>query len=323
MTSNIGKENYFPLICLVSTSISFVFIYLFQHLWNLGVYSFIFGLTIQTSLQIVFQLILIIKYSPVNMFRPPKLRKILDNNGSMFKFILSYSLSFFLEYAAYELISFILLWSPTAEGDLVIWSSFAQLVNLVYFLGYAVGSFIRTIGTRLLGLEEARRFKVLVFKSSLFMTLMFLFFTLVVQFFLPQISKLFVSDPQQIQTFTKCFRLFSFFFVSEGFFIAMASTLRLLGHPGYVLLIMVVFFAASFPLSSFISVFVLHQGVFNCVVSLVICDTLVSIMLVSRYIYRLDLSVSSSISLIKRTHEDFLALQEPLQLSDPPLEENT
>ena len=155
------------------------------------------------------------------------------------------------------------------------------------------------------------------------MTFMFFFLTLLVQFFLPQISKLFVSDPQQIQTFSRSFGLFSFFFISEGFFIMMASTLRLIGHPDYVLLVMIVFFAVSFPLSSFISVFVFRQGVFNCVVSLVICDTLVAVMFISRYIYRLDLSVNSSISIIKQTNEEFLSLQEPLQSSDPPLEENS
>ena len=103
----------------------------------------------------------------------------------------------------------------------------------------------------------------------------------------------------------------------------MASTLRLIGHHDYVLITMIVFLAISFPLSSFVSVFVFHKGVFSCVASLVICDTLEAVTLIVRYIYRLEVSVKSSISMIERTDKEFLSIQELIKESDSLIEETS
>lgn len=310
MISNIGKESFFPLVCLVSTAISLVSIYLFECQLKLGIYSYILGLSVQTCLQIIFQLIIISYYCPIKLLVFPKWKDLTSNNGHIFSFILKYSLAFLLEYASYELISFILLLSKDPSGDMEVWSAFAQLVNIIYFIGYGVSSFVRAIGTRLLALNRPQKFKKVVFKSCLYMSILMITLSVIVQFLVPQIASLFVTGESQLSKFDLGFRIFSFCFFIECLYNVMASTLRLLNYPTYVVVCMIIFMALSFPISCLFSVIFTDSGVVGCVVSLVVIDTILAVLFVFRYFYNLDHSVQACIVQIEKTNSEFLLSDE-------------
>ena len=121
--SNFEKEDWFPFICTGSALIGMLFTWIFQIHLRLGVYSLIFGLTINFGLQILIQVVIVWRCMPVNIFSPPPLQKIFKNSNQVLDFLWEYSVAFYAEYLNFELSIFILLWSQDPVLNIMIWSS--------------------------------------------------------------------------------------------------------------------------------------------------------------------------------------------------------
>ena len=303
LVTNLGKEYMFPYVCIGCTAISLICIYVFQVYLDMGLYSFMLGLSVNFGLQVVIQFCIIWNSMPINLFSPPAFRDICSNNSKILKFLVEYSVAFLLEYATYEVNIFILLLSHDAVTNILIWSSFAQIVNMVYFIGYAIASFVRNIGTRLLGLEKPKSFKLLIYNMIFYTVILYIIISLLGFYFARSIASLYTNEKHTLNLFTKGIRIFSIFFLGEAFFVLLNSTLRLLDFSRFTMIMVIILFAISLPLMSSISVLFFGGGVTQCIILLAICDFCISCCFLIRLFYRLEDNIMRTIEQIKSTNK--------------------
>ena len=301
--TNLGKAYLFPYVCIGCMAISLISISVFQVYLDLGLYSFLLGVNVNFGLQVVVQFCIIWNSMPINLFSPPAFGEIWNNNSRILKFLLEYSVAFLLEYATYELNIFILLWSHDAVTNVLIWSSFSQIVNMVYFIGYAIASFVRNIGSRLLGLEKPRSFKLLIYNMIFYTVILYVILSLLGFYYAPSIAALFANGKHTVDVFAQGLRIFSVFFLGEAFFVLLNSTLRLLDFSRFTMFVVIILFAVSLPLMSSIAVLFFGGGVTQCIICLAICDFCISCCFLFRLFYRLEDSIVRTIAQIKSTNE--------------------
>lgn len=304
--SNFEKEDWFPFICTGCAIIGMLCTWVFQIQLRLGVLSLTLGLTVNFGLQILVQVLIIWKCMPVNIFSPLPLRKIFANSGEVLDFLWEYSVAFYAEYLNFELSIFILLWSKDPVLNIMIWSSMAQIINMVYYMGYSVGSFVRIKGTRLLALEKRALVKELIIQTIYYMLCLCLVLTVLGVIYAPEIAKVFIDSESGVDTFIAVIRIFSVFFVGESFTIFMASTLRMLEYSRFTKWVTFSFFFVISPSVIVFRVFWCGGGVIDCVSVLAVCDFLLSATLLMRLLFGLEFSIDSAILGIQETNRKFI-----------------
>lgn len=250
--------------------------------WNYQINSFIYGLFIHHITQVIALVFIIILKIPGYVFVKPPWKKIVNTDRKVLIFCIKYSINVMGELFPEEIVPFILLLSIKSEQNILIWSSVSLIVNIIYYIGYSVGSYIRTTGSECLGLSDYSSLKTLIKKSLMYMFFVNLILTVVSLIFSAEIASIFVQKEEDLIILTKCIRLFSCFYFVEGLFIMISSTIRMLGYTTFSLLSTIIVFGIGFPLSCLLSVKRYSGGAYSCVVCLVICDTLTSICFIIR-----------------------------------------
>ena len=194
---------------LIST---FILTYILIRICKFEIFGFIIAIFFQFFFQVV-TLLLLIKYKIPNEFLPfPGVKKILRFKKVLVMFCLKYSFAIGIEYISFELISFILVFTRRYKNNLLLWGSVCQIINIVYYIGYAIGCHIRNIGGAFLGMKRFKDYKKFLLDSVLYLVFIYSILTSFCIFFSNGIAKLFVNEQNDIETLSLCVKIISLFF---------------------------------------------------------------------------------------------------------------
>ena len=239
-------ENFFPYICGSSTVLSLLIIYYLEIIKNFGIYTFIYGYCIHYLIQIVLSVILLYAKSPSGCYSFPGFNLLFKNLNEL-KFLINYSLAFLCELLSGELVPLILLYGFNPSLNIGIWSIIIQFINIMFYFGYAVSAYSRSVCNPLLALKNYEQLKDHLLITSVYLFITLSLSNLFVFIFSHYISGLFFSDENSAVLLSQCLQLLSMFFIIEGFIVYLNSALRMIGFDSFCFYVAFVIYILLFP----------------------------------------------------------------------------
>ncbi|MEL6804059.1 MAG: hypothetical protein AAFO91_09790 [Bacteroidota bacterium] len=288
-------ESVFPIISLVGFVCSGVSIYVFEVRMNLGVDSFIYGTFIHFSVQVVMKVIVLYYKSPEGCYCFPGWTDLLKNNRDVFWFIFNFSVAYLFELISYEMVPLVLIATDDPSLNIGVWSIITQNINLIFFIGYSASAYSRFLGNKILAQKSFAEFQLLMKKVFAYHLGFLVCLSVVFFVFAREISGLFFQDSETVDVLTLCFRIFSCFFVTEGFMMLLNSSLRMIGFEAFSFYVTLVVFLLVFPVSLVIVTVVLRTGVVMAISLICVSNTMVSALFLGRFVFGFRESVAGKI----------------------------
>ena len=118
------KLNSFSLV--MSILVQYIFIYRLK--FTIG--GYLLSFCCKYSIEIVVQVIYIWKYSPEGILVPPSFSDFREGLMETFNFIIYFIISYAAEYCMFELVTFILFQTKTAQENISIWVCIYQILAI-------------------------------------------------------------------------------------------------------------------------------------------------------------------------------------------------
>ena len=269
--SILNLEFYFIPICTITLVLNFVAIYIFEVVLNLGVYTFILGELVFFGIQFLLQIIIIYIKCPEGVFQFPKFGDIFKDTYKVFNFCYKFGLDMYFDFLSLDVIPFFLLFSADPVTHILVWMVFFQIMQIIYYIGYSVGAYIRNVGTHYIGTYNSEMFKILIKRSILYFFIVFFIISTVCVFLRKEIMGLFVTEEIPLKMGIEIFLYFSIFCFTHASSNMLNSTLRLIGYITFPLVINF-FKKSSLVIACFVGCVFYGYGALYCAVCLIVTN---------------------------------------------------
>ena len=214
---------------------------------KMGIRTFTWGITLQNLVQIGIQIHYLAKHSPKGCYSRPSISQIFSNSKPTLAFLVKFGFALLCESFCYYSIPLFLLLGNNPERNVRTWAVVAQSISLIFFLGFSVSAYVRSLANPMLANGNYKDFHKLLTRSSIYFfgTLSVIGFAIFV--FSENLASLFFKDPATASLLANSFRKMSIFYISEGFMVKLNSELRMLGFEAYVFWVAFALFVCFFP----------------------------------------------------------------------------